>query len=493
MKPIEINVAFADLVPQELSERLRQRTRFEMPAASGDFTSPVDTLIAGPPVSVPADTSVAEAARIMHDADVSSVLVEGDPPGIVTVRDLRSRVLARGRSAVAPVAEVMSAPLKTRPADTPIYEALFFMLEEKIHHLPLEREARIVGVVTDTDLLRHQIQSPLYLLERVQKVETPEELAYEAEMAGIVETLWHGGLTIEQIGRIVAHLNDALIERLLELAEDDLGAPPTPYAWIVFGSEGRQEQLLLTDQDNALVYADETGEAREYFGALSERVVDGLIQAGFPPCNGGYMATNWHRSLAEWRRLFRQWIEVPDAEALLEAGIFFDYRRAHGDLDLASLEEVRLQAARHRVFLAHMARAALKFPPPLGFFRRIRGEEGKVNVKRGGIIPIVAIARVYALEAGVRARSTFDRLTAAAGTGTLSHAGAENLSEGFRFLQQLRLREQIASLHAGEAAENTVTLDTLSSLERQYLKEVFLVIRDVQGALEMRFQTGMLG
>ncbi|MDQ7028619.1 MAG: DUF294 nucleotidyltransferase-like domain-containing protein [Ardenticatenia bacterium] len=343
--------------------------------------------------------------------------------------------------------------------------------------------------------MRHQIKNPLYLFERVRRVRDAHALReYADEIAGAVESLFEGGLDVVRIGHIIASLNDALTKRLLNLAEQTLGPPPVPYAWIVFGSEGRMEQTLLTDQDNALIYAEETAESDRYFRELAKLVVDGLIQAGFPPCSGGYMATKWCRPLASWVELFKEWIESPAPEALMEAGIFFDFRRVHGELDLSPLDAVCREAATRRLFLAHMARAARAFQPPLGFFRRIRRDkEGKVDVKKGGIAPIVAVARVYALEVASDTRSTPARLEAAVAGGALSREGADMLLEAFRFLMRLRLREQLAAFHQGLAPDNTVDPDRLTALERRHLKEAFLAIREIQEALALRYQTNMLG
>jgi CBS domain-containing protein len=349
-------------------------------------------------------------------------------------------------------------------------------------------------VITDTDLLRHRVKSPLYLLKRVEKLSGVETLArYALDIAGTVEMLFESGLDVVQIGRIVASLNDALLKRLLELAEAELGPPPTPYTWLVLGSEGRQEQALLTDQDNALVYGQDSAEARAYFEALTNQVVTRLIQAGFPPCPGGYMATHWRYPLSEWERLFTQWVQIPEAQALLEAAIFFDFRQVHGELTPEPLEAVYLRAGERGLFLAHLARAGLKFQPPLGFFRRIRAEEGGVDLKKGGIAPIVALARLYALEVGTTARSTLARLEAAGQAGTLSREGAELLAEAFRFLLYLRLREQLRAYRAGETPGNRVRLERLSPLERRHLKEAFLAIRETQELTALRFQTGRLG
>ncbi len=247
------------------------------------------------------------------------------------------------------------------------------------------------------------------------------------------------------------------------------------------------EQTLLTDQDNALVYGDDTTEAKTYFAALTQRVVNGLIAARFPPCRGGFMATNWHRPLAEWIRLFHGLIRTPEPRALVEAANFFDFRPVHGDLSLEALRGVLLHAGGEKIFLAHLAKAALGFRPPLGLFRQIRAEEGGVDLKKGGIIPIVSLARLFALEAGVEARPTLERLAGAARAGALSHEGSETLSEAFRFLLRLRLQDQLRTMRIGQPPGHKARLEDVSPLERRHLKETFLAIREMQEATALRY------
>lgn len=486
--------AFAEFFLKGLGERLQRATRLRASPLAGDLAAPAGYLITRSPVFIETGATVAEAAQVMRRERVSSALVKGAFTGIITDRDLRNRVLAEGLAAETPLEQVMSQPLKTLPVETPVYNALLFMLEENIHHLPLTQQDQIAGVVTDTDLLRHQAKSPLYLLKRVEKLADAASLSrYAVEIAGTVKTLFEGGLDIGQIGRIISNLNDALITRLLRLAEQELGPPPGAYAWIVFGSEGRHEQTLLTDQDNALVY-EQAGEANhQYFLKLANQVVGGLLQAGFPACPGGYMAVNWCRPLSDWEGLFRDWVQTPDPQALLEASIFFDYRPVYGALDLEPLEAIFLKAGERRLFLAHLARTSLNFQPPLGFFRRIREEEGGVDLKKGGIAPIVALARLYALEAGLSPRATLDRLAAMGQNSQLGQERAELLAEAFRFVQYLRLREQLQTYQAHQLPGNKIRLEALSPLERRHLKEAFLLIREAQELTAAEFQTNRLG
>lgn len=485
---------FADFYLADLSARLRQTAALEPLPLGPGLGTPASSLALQAPLRVSPQASVREAARLMRDARASCVLVEVSPVGILTDRDLRGRVLAEGRGPETPVCEVMTQPALTVPAASSLFEVLVFMLEHGVHHAPLTRGDEVVGLLSDTDLLRLQVKSPLSVLRALERLDQPEALrGYAPEVAGMVELLAWGGLEATQIGRVVSRLNDALVGRLLRRAEAELGPPPTSYAWIVFGSEGRLEQALLTDQDNALVYREASPEAGRYFAALAERVVADLIAAQFPPCRGGFMATRWCHPLDEWLRLFRGWVQAPQPRALIEAANFFDFRRVHGELELEPLQQVLAEAAREQIFLAHLARAALGFTPPLGLFRHIRQEDGGVDLKKGGLIPIVSLARLHALECGSRARPTVERLEAAAAGGTLSREGAATLAEAFRFLLRLRLRAQLQALRAGQAPDNRVRLDELSSLERRHLKETFVTLGEMQQATALRYAVERLG
>ncbi|GLV47461.1 cyclic nucleotide-binding protein [Thermus sp. LT1-2-5] len=461
---------------QGLAERVRLR------ALDLSLFAPVGRLVRRAPIFIAPEAPVQEAARRMREEGISSLLVASDPPGILTDRDLRNRVLAEGLPPSTPVAAAMTAPLFALPADTPLYEAVAAMVERGIHHLPLTEGERIVGLVTHTDLLLHQAQSPLLLLRRIERLELGR---YSAEVAHLVEGLFQKGLEALEIGRVVASLNDALIRRLVKEAETALGPPPIPYSFMVFGSEGRREQALLTDQDNALVLGEGGHEA--YFQALAERVVGGLLQAGIPECKGGYMATRWRMPLTDWIATFRRFMETPEPQALLETQIFFDFRSAAGDLSLKPLEEAVLEGAKRGVFLYHLARASLEFRPPLGFLGRVRTEEGFVDLKRSALAPIVALARLYALLAGSATKGTVERLRAAAEGGTLSREGAERLEEAFRFFFGLRLAHQLQAFREGKEIGNKVLWAALSPGERRRALEGFRAILEVQESTASRF------
>ena len=488
------NAGFSEFFLHNLGERLQRLTGRGSMFLSGELTTTLGALVDGPPVTIGPNATVAEAARLMRDFHDDVVLVAAEPPGIVTDHDFQVKVLAEGYGPDIPVSRVMTRPLRTLPADTPLFGALLFMLEERIHHLPVTDDEGIVGIVSATDLLRHQTSSPLYLARRLDHLADPAALAsYNRDAAAMVERLFHGGLMVGQIGRVFASLNDALVRRLCRLAEEELGPPPCAYAWLVFGSEGRMEQALLTDQDNALVYAEESEYSGAYFQALARQVVDNLVAAGFPPCPGGCMATNWNKSLAAWEATIGGWIQEPTPDNLMVSSIFFDFRAVAGRMDTQPLADLVAGAAASDLFMIHLARVSLRFKPPLGLFRRIRAVDGKVDLKKRGIASVVAAARVYGLEAGTRVRPTRERLEAAMEAGVVSRDLGRTLIETYRFLLQLRLREQLAAVAAGREPENDIRLGSLSSLETRHLKDAFGAIREMQGAVARRYQTDTLG
>jgi CBS domain-containing protein len=456
---------------------------------------PVKHLIKLPPVFVAPDATVAQTALTMQRARVGSALVASEPPGIVTDRDLRGRVLAANLGPDTAVAQVMTTPLKTIDAEALAFAALRLMIDENIHHLPVVEEGKIIGVVSATDLLLDQTNNPMYLRSVIDDLDRPSAIGnYASAIAALVEALFRGGLGAVQIGHVVSGLNDALARRMVQMAEQALGPPPVSYAWIVFGSEGRMEQILLTDQDNALVYQDSTSATHGYFAELARRVVNSLMEAGLPPCAGGFMATHWCKTLDDWQRLFTAWLRSPEPKALLDASIFFDFRPVAGALSLEPLHELIGAAASERLFLAHMLKGALEFQPPLGIFNRLRTEEGKIDLKKTAIMPIVGMARVAALAAGSRRRSSFDRLDVAASSrAILSRDTAQALAEILPFLLRLRVNAQLAARHVDQPLDNRITLAQLSTFERRQLREAFVLIKNTQDELRAVWRLHQLG
>lgn len=501
--------AFASYFAASALHRLTFAARSRYEAAEPSlFQTSLYELISRPLIAIGPDATVREAAQMMHDRNVSCLLVDlppyriGPQTGIITDRDLRNRVLAAGLPYSTPLREVMTTPVVSLPASAMAFEAMLLMLERHIHHLPVTENDRVIGMVTHTDILRRQSNNPLFLPRQLQRAHSLEDLRrYGEQVTAAVGAMLDSGVRVSDIGRIVAVAHDALIQRLLQDAEAELGAPPAPYAWLVLGSEGRYEQTLRTDQDNALVYADDhPPDAPEYFRILAERVVERLVFCGFPRCPGNVMATNpqWRQPLSVWQATFAHWIEAPDEEALLRSSIFFDYRQIYGKLDAESALRPIIARARHnRVFLGRLARAALRNPAPLNIFRNVvlerRGDrKNLIDLKMRGTAMVVDLARLFALEAGCPDTSTVVRLRRSWPEATIGEKEAESLISAFELLSLLRLRHQRAQLQRGETPTNLIVYTDLSPLEQRELKESLQAIARVQRGLAIEYQTGRI-
>ena len=483
------DATFAAHFAAGLGERLRASLE-HAPVATfqADLALPVERLLRGPAVWLEAGATVGDAARAMTAERISSVLVRGDPPGIVTDRDFRSRVLAQGRGPETPLADVASRPVRGVPAETPVYDAWSALLDAGVHHLAVTRRGEIAGVLSSTDLLKHNAQGPVSVLRSVERLAGREALpGYAGRVAEMVSSLLAGGLDVAVIAGFVARLNDALVRRILAWAEADLGPPPAPYAWLALGSEGRMEQTLLTDQDNAIAFADAGAPERHWYQALASRANEDLVTAGFPPCPGGYMASRWSGTLGEWRDRFAEWTDVPRPQALLEAAIFFDFRSVAGALDVGPLHVAALAAAGKGPFLRFLARNALAFRPPASLVLRLR-ESAPIDLKRQGIAPVVLLARCYAIEARADARGTAERLAAVAKAGIMDASKAAEVSEAYQFLLGLRLRLQLQAIADGKRPTDAVALGALTGVQRSRLKDSLRAIRAFQERAAHHFQ-----
>jgi CBS domain-containing protein len=476
---------FADQVTQGLASRLRATSTEPhtdgAPAAAA--MAPVATLVARGLVTLPADADVGEVARTMRAEGTSSVVLHTDPPAIVTTRDLRDRVLAEGHGPELPGLEVASQPILSVDEGTSLTEARVRMLEKSMHHLGVERDGELVGIVTTGDLLRADASSPLHVQRELATASRDAFVRVPGKLHATVAQLLGGGLSPLEVTRTVSMLTDVLVRRAMQLAIDELGQAPCAYAWLTLGSDGRREQTLLTDQDHSLVH-EETDEAGlAWFAAFATDVVDQLAVAGLPPCPGGVMATNWSGTLERWRDRYADWITAPDVRALYETSIFFDHRVVAGTLEVGELDEV---VRRHRgdgVLVARLAAAAGTSRPPLGLLHRVRSTaDGTVDLKSGGVNPIIALGRVLAFEAGSSVRSTVDRLEVAVDHGGLARDAADELVEAFAFFQRLRLEIHQQAWRDRAELTNRVVLDELTPTRRRHLKEAFVAVARIQQA-----------
>jgi CBS domain-containing protein len=453
------------------------------------------------PVMVDHTVSIREAAERMSVENVSSVLVmcEQELCGIVTDKDLRQRVLAQGLDPAGAIEQVMTGNPMSLAADSGVDAALLLMMRQNYHHLPVVDEGKPLGLVTAGDILRSQSEHPLRVMRDIYKKNSVAELVVlSRRLPSLFERMVNLGRDVEQIGRMVTLITDAFTIRLIHLAEQELGPPPMAYAWVVFGSQAREEQTARTDQDNGMVLEKEADEDQAaYFAKLSEWVCDGLDQLGYVYCPGEIMALNvtWRVSLARWKRHFDDWIDEPDPKSVMHSSIFFDIRCVHGDKQLVDdlQEHASTRARDNRIFRRFMATNVLSHRPPLGFFRRfVQEDDGShsegLNLKHRGIVPITDLVRIRALEAGILEANTFRRIELVVETGMMNEDDASSLRDALILINRIRLTHQSAQMSAGEQPSNFVPTEDLSPLMRRNLKAAFMLVVEAQNALALRYQ-----
>ena len=473
--------AFAQEVTKGLASRLRATSRPPAGQPAVVPMAPVTDLISRGLVTLPPGATVGQIARTMRVERVSSVVLRAEPPAIVTTSDLRDRVLAEDQGPATPGLRVASRPIHAVDASTSIAEARTTMLERSMHHLGVEREGELIGVITTGDLLRSDASSPFHVQRELATAPREAFGRVRERLHATVAALLSAGLSPLEITRTVSMLTDVLLRRAVTLAIEALGPPPADFAWLTLGSDARREQTLLTDQDHALVHGEVDEDGAAWFAAFAADITEQLAAAGLPHCPGGVMAVNWSGTIATWQARFEHWFAEPDVRALYETSIFFDHRVVAGTLDVSTLDETVRAHREDGVFLARFASGAGTSRPPLGLLHRVRSTaDGDVDVKAGGINPIVALARVLAVEAGTPTRPTTDRLAVAVDRGALGLDAAEELTEAFRFFQGLRLEYHLQAWRDRRELSNLVHLDELTPIRRRHLKEAFVAVARVQ-------------
>ncbi|MDO8275544.1 MAG: DUF294 nucleotidyltransferase-like domain-containing protein, partial [Serpentinimonas sp.] len=428
--------------------------------SSDDYVSlistPVRSLLKRAPVTLPPQTTIIDAARLMREQRISSVLIVQDGAlfGLITDRDLRNRVLAAGLDSARPILEIATLAPLTVSVQQHAFDVLLLMARHNIHHVPVLDGQAVVGMISSSDLSERQSNSAVYLAGAIYNQDSVEALVQtSARIKLLQQSLAAAEASAYSTGHIVSAITDALTARLLQLGELQFGPPPVDYAWVAAGSQGRNEQTAKSDQDNCMVLDDRYQPERhgEYFRQLSRFVCDGLDACGYVHCPGEIMAMTdqWRQPLQQWRQYFHRWIEIPEPEALMLTGVFFDQRFVYGKAELIDTlrAEVVQRTRGNKSFLVNLAGSALQRQPPLnwlGNISLIKGgvHEGCVDLKMQGIVPITEMARFYALAAGSAAVNTRDRLAIAADSGAITPQQVRDLIDAHEFLGTLRLQHQ---------------------------------------------------
>lgn len=451
------------------------------------FFQNVASVCRSPAATCPPDMTVIEAARLMRDQDLAGLIVVEDevPVGILSVRDLRDLIAVGGANLSAyTTRDIMHTGIVTVRHQAYVFEAIFKMAKNNIHRLAVvDEEQTLVGMVNATDLLSQQTRSPLYLTREMQAAESIEELReINSRILDMVRSAMSAGADTRSLVHLIAHFNDGFTQRIIALmqARDGIIMPDNA-AYLALGSEGRGEQTLRTDQDSAMVYADDSSPAElEDCARFAERLVADLEFVGIPRCPGNTMASNpqWRRSLSGWQQLLEQWISVPTGESMVNFGMFQDFRTIYGNksLEEALHEFIYKATQRNKLFFPHVARNIVRFPAPLGMFGRIKVERrgtnrGKVELKKAGIFAITEAASLLALENNIDKGTTWDKLERLGQMGVLAAKDSEKISDAFSRLVYFRLQRQLSDLAAGKEPSNAIDPLRLPEQSQQQLRE----------------------
>lgn len=451
------------------------------------------------------DTPVQAVVTAMAAARASAALVtseSGESIGIFTDGDLRQRVIAGRLDLQTPVHRVMSAPLVTIPENAEVYEALLAMENRDLQHLVVTNHSgRVTGIIRSRDLVQFPNYGPLVVAREVSQAADAAEVATACRRApDLAKALLDSGAQPQRVTRMLSAVCDAATQRLLTLAEAELGPPPAPYAFLGLGGLGREELVLSSDQDNAIVHgdvADDTEVVQRYFRELGSMVCRWLNDAGYPYCPGEVMAQNprWCQPLAVWRQYFSEWIQRAEPQQLLEFSIFFDFRPVAGTSELA--RELRAHVAalvsQRPAFFLYLAQEVLAYKPPVGLLGRIlrAGEAGgQFNVK-DAVAPLVAATRLYALREGVEATNTVERLAGLLEAGAVSQGSHDETLAAHTTLTRLRLEHQAAAIDAGQPPDNSISRRRLAPTEEALLNQALIQIAAVQERVGHDFRSGV--
>ena len=503
---------FADYFEADGNVRLRQALVEQ--ADSNDLTTAkVKSLIHRDVVTLSTQTTIQDVAKVMTEEAVSSVLVtdldkpisddpeedDGQIVGIITDRDIRTKVVAEGLGLDVTADKIMSTNLVLLDSNAYVFEAVLAMLRDNLHHLPVVQKRRPIGVISLSDILRYESQSSLLLVRGILAQQTIEDLAhYARQLPNVFVRMVNEDANSHMIGTAMAVIGRTFKQRLLVLAEEKYGPPPVPYCFIALGSMARDEQLIVTDQDNALILDDNYDDEKhnEYFQNISDFVCDGLAQCGYTYCSGEIMASfkKWRKTRSQWFDQFSQWIALPKPQALLNSSIFFDLDGVWGKTKWADELKIFIakQSKQNRVFLANMAANARNRTPPLGFFKGFVLEHNgqhkrSMNLKRRGTAPLSDVIRVHALAIGSRKQNSFERLEDIIESRLLPEGKAQDLRDALEYIAMMRIRHQAWQIEQEEEPDNDIDPHLLSPFEQRNLKEAFAILEKAQSYLKFSY------
>jgi len=468
------------------------------------YFMPVGSVCQSPAITCSPELGLVEMVRLMKTANISGIVVvdHETPVGIVTLRDLRNLIAdAASKIDTLTVREVMKTGLITIRTSDYLFKAIFLMAKHNIHRLVVVDESdRLSGVVTDTDLLRVQTRTPLYLVQEIESATTIEHLRLiGSKMTEVLQYAVKTNADAQSLIQLIAHFSDTLTQRLIHILDcsHNVRLPPGA-AFLAMGSEGREEQTLRTDQDNAIVYRNDfTPEQLAETRRFAEHIVSALECVGVPLCPGNMMANNpdWCHSLSEWKQLAERWITIPGPDETVHFGVFQDLRVLHGEKSFE--DELRThiceRARSNPIFFPNMARNIVRFKPPIGLFGRLlvdkKGDQrGKLDLKKGGLFALTKGISLIALESGIMGGTTWSKLERLQHLHLASDQDMEVIRDSFSFLMKMRLEKQLIALSSGKEPDNFIDPLILKEPEREQLRTALRGVETLIKLLNSHYQ-----
>jgi CBS domain-containing protein len=489
----------AGFVAATLRERLT-RAGHTVHALPELGTVHVADLLRGPPLECEGSTSIRHAAELMTEHGVTAALVRSGEPLLVTDGGIRAKAVAGPISADNPVIRIADAAVVVEPTRLAV-DAVVEMLDAHVEHVLVADRSGALGILSASDLMGLERRSPFAVRHEILRAHDVEELVAAAtRLPELFVALLDAGLAPPDVGRVLSLQFDSLTTRLIDFAIETHGPAPTPWAWLAFGSVARRELTLGSDQEHGVAYAEGGREIDSYFASIAADVVEGLVRCGFVEDANNVLASQrlWRMSAADWEQTFVDCFGKPDESHLIRATVAFDFRHVSGGLEIVAPLVARMrEAGEHPDFIRRVARTATDFKPPLGFRKDLvtgrdgDAPEGTFDVKRGGMLPIVNIARFLSLSNQVTISSTLDRLVALEELGALEGESAIGLREAFTAAWRVRLAHHATCIEAGRSTDNFIDPKALPPLMRQDLREAFRAIAAAQKKLSVWVPSGI--
>ena len=457
------------------------------------------------PLKVNPTHSIKDVAQLMSDNLIDNVIISelNFPIGIVTDTDMRSKVATGRFEITSSINKIMTFPVITVAENVSLAEAQLLLLKNNVSHLCVtidgSDKSEIKGVITEHDLIVSQASNPGVFIKEIKRSQNASDLSrVRSKLSDLVQTSLTKNIPLAHISNIASEINTAIIKRSVELAILDLGSPPARFAWLSIGSQGRKEQLLLTDQDSILVFedvaADKYRDVKNYFMKLAKKAVSTLEIIGYEQCQNGHLASNmiWCKSLTEWIKQYSNWMNSPGEKNNEISSVFFDYEIAFGEqkIEDAISDIIFVNAKKNKLFFDYLGNDALRKPPPLSFFKKFNVEEtglniGKFDIKNRAILPLVDGARLFVISHNIKGiNNTFFRFKQLAMVDQKHSEIYLNCADSFQTLSKLKTSEGLKYDNSGQF----INIEDLSKIDKENLKNALAPIKELEELIKDSFQ-----